>query len=156
MNIDEGTFAGRPMSPTSVCHVAEGMPKNAFLVSIEQARSLLSKHRRSLAILQALHDEANALAEEIEHLLDGVPPEHPAVKEIADLTAMTIGEWQEVVSDMEFSGTHVVSLDPGRLQWFGVVDARVVAFGWQEGEEDIEWYHDVSEGFGARKPLIEA
>ena len=58
----------------------------------------------------------------------------------------------EVVSDMESLGTHVVSLDPGRLQWFGVVDARVVAFGWQEGEEDIEWYHDVSEGFRRANP----
>ena len=156
MNIDEGTYAGRPMPPTAACHVAEGMPRDAFLVSIEEARRLLPTHRRSLAILQALHDEVNALAEEIEHLLDGVPPEDPAVREIADLTATTIGEWQEVVSDMESHGTHVVSLDPGRLQWFGVVDARVVAFGWQEGEHDIEWYHDVSEGFIARKPLIEA
>ena len=156
MNIDVGTYAGMPMPPTAACHVAEGMPRDAFLVSIEEARALLPKHRRSLAILQALHDEVNALAEEIEHLLDGVPPGHPAVKEIADLTATTIGEWQEVVSDMESHGTHVVSLEPGRLQWFGVVDARVVAFGWQEGENDIEWYHDVSEGFGVRKPLIEA
>lgn len=156
MSIDEGTYAGRPMSPTAACHVAEGMPRDAFLVSIEEARRLLPQHRRSLATLQALHDEVNALAEEIEHLLDGLPPEHPAVQEIADLTAATISEWQAVVSDMESHGTHVVSLDPGRLQWFGVVDARVVAFGWQEGEEDIEWYHDVSEGFSARKPLIEA
>ena len=58
MNIDEGTFAGRPMPPTTACHVAEGMPRNAFLISIEVAMSLLPKHRRSLAILQALHDGA--------------------------------------------------------------------------------------------------
>lgn len=156
MNVDEGTYAGRPMPPTAACHVVEGMPRSAFLVSIEEARALLVDGQRNLAILQALHDEVNALAEEIEHLLDGVPPEHPSVKEIADLTAQTITEWQDVVSQMEAHGTHVVSLDPGRLQWFGVVDARVVAFGWQEGEEDIEWYHEIPEGFGTRKPLIEA
>ena len=156
MNVDEGTYAGRPMSPTAACHAGEGMPRNAFLVSIDEARGLLDQGRRSLAVLQALHDDVNALAEEIEHLLDGLPPEHPTVKEVADLTARTITEWQEVVSEMESHGTHVVSLDPGRLQWFGVVDARVVAFGWEEGEEDIEWYHEISEGFLQRKPLIEA
>ena len=128
-----------------------GHAEERLLVSIEEARSLLPKHRRSLAILQALHDEVNALAEEIEHLLDGVPPEHPAVKEIADLTAMTMANGRGGFRH-GILGTHVVSLDPGRLQWFGVVDARVVAFGWQEGEEDIEWYHDVSEGFRRANP----
>jgi len=156
MNVDEGTYAGRPMSPMAACHAVEGMPRNAFLVSIEDARRLLKPAQQHLAILQALHDDVHALAEEIEHLLDGVRPEHPSIKEVADLTARTITEWQEVVSQMESGGTHVVSLDPGRLQWFGVVDARVVAFGWEEGEEDIEWYHEIPEGFNLRKPLIEA
>lgn len=156
MNADEGTYAGRPMSPTAACHAVEGMPRNAFLVSIEEARRLLKPAQRSLAVLQALHDDVRDMAEEIEHLLDGVPPGHASVKEVADLTARTITEWQEVVSEMEVQGTHVVSLDPGRLQWFGVVDAHVVAYGWEEGEMDIEWYHEISEGFALRKPLIEA
>jgi hypothetical protein len=159
MTWDERTLRGRPMPPSSIAStgvVGVGLPRRAFLVSIEQARGMLHGARRSLAVLQALHDEVGALAEEMEHLLQGAPPEADEVQEVATMMASTIEEWQTEVTRMESTGTHVLSLDPGRLVWYGVVDAHVVAFGWQQGEPGIEWYHELDEGFDARKPLIEA
>ena len=47
-------------------------------------------------------------------------------------------------------------LDPGRLEWYGVVDEQLVLYSWAQGEEDIEWYHETNSSFFSRKPLIEA
>ena len=38
-------------------------------------------------------------------------------------------------------------MDPGRLEWYGVVDRRMALFSWAVGEEDIEWYYRMEEGF---------
>lgn len=159
MTWEERALRGRPMPPSSIAStgvVGLGLPRRAFLVSIEQARALLVDARRKVAVLQALHDEVGALAEEMEHLLQGAPPESEAVQEVAALMACTIDEWQTEIAGLEATGTHVLSLEPGRLVWYGVVDAHVVAYGWQQGETGIEWYHELHEGFDARKPLIEA
>ena len=159
MTWEEHALSGRPMPPSSVGStglVGLGLPRRAFLVSIEEARARLPEARRRVAVLQALHDEVAALAEEVEFLLEGAPPEAIEVQEVADLLASTVEEWQQEVAELEQSGAHVLSLEPGRLVWYGVVDAHVVAFGWQQGEPGIEWYHELDEGFDARKPLIEA
>ena len=57
---------------------------------------------------------------------------------------------------MEKTGTKMACLDPGRLEWYGVVDEQLVLYSWAQGEEDIEWYHEINSSFFSRKPLIEA
>ena len=67
-----------------------------------------------------------------------------------------IHSWHGVIDKLEKSGAKMACLDPGRLEWYGVVDGQLVLYSWTQGEDDIEWYHDINSSFLSRKPLIEA
>jgi hypothetical protein len=89
-------------------------------------------------------------------LLDQYPMTHPHVMEVAEHLGQLVAHWQANVERLESVGARIVSMDPGRLEWYGVVDHRMALFSWAVGEEDIEWYYRMEEGFPSRKPLIEA
>ena len=132
------------------------LPQNAHLVTIEQARESLPEAEQLLFELQIKNDQAQGLTEEIEVLLEQLEPEDDHVVEIADTLALVIRSWQSTVSKLELTGARIASLDPGRLEWYGVVDGDLALYSWCVGEEDIEWYHYMDSTYLSRKPLIEA
>lgn len=132
------------------------LPDGAKVVTIEEARSSLPEASNVLMVLQAMSDEAHDLTDELELLLDRYPMTHPHVMEVAEHLGELVAQWQGHVQRLESIGARIVSMDPGRLEWYGVVDHRMALFSWAVGEEDIEWYYRMEEGFPSRKPLIEA
>ncbi|MED5291656.1 MAG: DUF2203 family protein, partial [Candidatus Thermoplasmatota archaeon] len=94
--------------------------------------------------------------EEIEILLETLPPEHPHVVEMSELLGGLVAHWQQTIARIEKEGARVAGLDPGRIEWYGVVDNHLMLYSWACGEPDIEWYYGLDEGFSSRKPLIEA
>jgi hypothetical protein len=107
-------------------------------------------------VLQAMSDEAHDLTNELELLLEGYSMTHPHVLEVAEHLGRLVTQWQASVARLESIGARIVSMDPGRLEWYGVVDHTMALFSWAVGEADIEWYYRMEEGFPSRKPLIEA
>jgi hypothetical protein len=132
------------------------LPDGAKVVTIDEARSSLPEACNVLMVLQAMSDEAHDLTDELELLLDRYPMTHPHVMEVAEHLGELVAQWQGNVQRLESIGARIVSMDPGRLEWYGVVDRRMALFSWAVGEEDIEWYYRMEEGFPSRKPLIEA
>ena len=132
------------------------LPEGALVVTIEQARASLPEASNVLMVLQAMSDEATDLTNELELLLDRYTMTHPHVVEVAEHLGQLVTQWQASVARLESIGARIVSMDPGRLEWYGVVDHRVALFSWAVGEADIEWYYRMEEGFPSRKPLIEA
>ncbi len=132
------------------------LPEGAMVVTIEQARASLAEASNVLMVLQAMSDEAHDLTDELELLLDRYPMTHPHVMEVAEHLGQLVTQWQANVERLESVGARIVSMDPGRLEWYGVVDHRMALFSWAVGEPDIEWYYRMEEGFPSRKPLIEA
>ena len=132
------------------------LPEGAMVVTIEQARASLTEASNVLMVLQAVSDEAHDLTDELELLLDRYPMTHPHVMEVAEHLGQLVTQWQANVERLESVGARIVSMEPGRLEWYGVVDHRMALFSWAVGETDIEWYYRMEEGFPARKPLIEA
>ena len=132
------------------------LPEGALVVTIEQARASLSEASNVLMVLQAMSDEAHDLTNELELLLDRYTMTHPHVVEVAEHLGQLVTQWQASVARLESIGARIVSMDPGRLEWYGVVDHRMALFSWAVGEADIEWYYRMEEGFPSRKPLIEA
>ena len=132
------------------------LPEGAMVVTIEQARASLTEASNVLMVLQAMSDEAHDLTDELELLLDRYPMTHPHVMEVAEHLGQLVTQWQANVERLESVGARIVSMEPGRLEWYGVVDHRMALFSWAVGEIDIEWYDRMEEGFPARKPLIEA
>ena len=132
------------------------LPEGALVVTIEQARASLPEASNVLMVLQAMSDEAHDLTNELELLLDRYTMTHPHVVEVAEHLGQLVTQWQASVARLESIGARIVSMDPGRLEWYGVVDHRMALFSWAVGEADIEWYYRMEEGFPSRKPLIEA
>ncbi len=152
-------FTGMPME---LCMLENGdeklskLPYNAQLVTIEEARESLPEAEKLLIQLQVMNDEAHHLTEEIEILLENLDPEDEHVVEVADRLACIIKRWQATVRSLELTGARIASLEPGRLEWYGVVDGDIALYSWMFGEEDIEWYHYTDSTYLTRKPLIEA
>lgn len=132
------------------------LPDGARVVTIEDARASLPEAQNVLMVLQAMSDEAHDLTNELELLLEGYSMTHPHVLEVAEHLGSLVSQWQASVARLESIGARIVSMDPGRLEWYGVVDHRMALFSWAVGETDIEWYYRMEEGFPSRKPLIEA
>lgn len=156
---DQPSFSGLPMEINELSTDEElpyPLPDGATVVTIEQARASLNEASSVLMVLQAMSDEAHDLTNELELLLDQYPMTHPHVMEVAEHLGQLVAQWQANVERLESVGARIVSMDPGRLEWYGVVDHRMALFSWAVGEEDIEWYYRMEEGFPSRKPLIEA
>ena len=156
---DEPFYSGLPMELDELSPEAAlpyPLPDGALVVTIEQARASLSEAKNVLMVLQAMSDEAHDLTNEVELLLDQYAMTHPHVMEVAEHLGSMVAQWQASVARLESIGARIVSMDPGRLEWYGVVDHRMALFSWAVGEPDIEWYYRMEEGFPSRKPLIEA
>ncbi len=156
---DEPFYSGLPMELDELSPEAAlpyPLPDGALVVTIEQARASLSEAKNVLMVLQAMSDEAHDLTNELELLLDQYAMTHPHVMEVAEHLGSMVAQWQASVARLESIGARIVSMDPGRLEWYGVVDHRMALFSWAVGEPDIEWYYRMEEGFPSRKPLIEA
>ena len=152
-------FSGRPMEISMLENSDQKvqlLPHNAHLVTIEQARESLDEAVQLLIELQVMNDYAHDLTGEMEILLEDLEPEDEHVVEVADTLATTIRNWQTISSKLSLTGARVASLDPGRLEWYGVVDGEIALYSWCFGEEDIEWYHHADTTYLTRKPLIEA
>jgi hypothetical protein len=156
---DQPSFSGLPMELDELSPDADlpyPLPEGAMVVTIEQARASLTEASNVLMVLQAMSDEAHDLTDELELLLDRYPMTHPHVMEVAEHLGQLVTQWQANVERLESVGARIVSMEPGRLEWYGVVDHRMALFSWAVGETDIEWYYRMEEGFPSRKPLIEA
>ena len=156
---DEPLYSGLPMELDELSPEAAlpyPLPEGALVVTIEQARASLPEASNVLMVLQAMSDEAHDLTNELELLLDRYTMTHPHVMEVAEHLGQLVTQWQASVARLESIGARIVSMDPGRLEWYGVVDHRMALFSWAVGEADIEWYYRMEEGFPSRKPFIEA
>ena len=152
-------YSGRPMEITDLIDfesAIDEVPSGARVVTIEEARISLRTARKLLIELQSISDNAADLTEELDIVLESYDSSHDHVCELADYLASMIHSWHGVVDKLEKTGARMACLDPGRLEWYGVVDGQLVSYSWAQGEQDIEWYHAINSSFLCRKPLIEA
>jgi hypothetical protein len=49
----------------------------------------------------------------------------------------------------------VKSVEQGLVDFYGVIDSRLVFLCWQRGEKSIEYYHHLEDGFPGRQPIPE-
>src|SRR5262245_10964245 len=58
-----------------------------------------------------------------------------------------------VLSDHEIQ---LKSVETGLIDFYGVVESRLVFLCWKRGEAGIGWYHHLEDGFQGRKELLPA
>ncbi|MCU0655038.1 MAG: DUF2203 domain-containing protein [Polyangiaceae bacterium] len=99
---------------------------------LEKLHTLLGQLPRELAILGDESDEVRALKEAAGRLMDEVDAGWCQVQEL---------------------GGQVKDPRVGLVDMPGLLEGRPVLFCWRFGEEHIAHYHELDEGFSARKPL---
>lgn len=62
---------------------------------------------------------------------------------------------KDVMAEVEAIGVQIKDLDMGLLDFPCVVDDQIVLLCWKYGEEKIEFWHGLEEGFRGRKPIDE-
>jgi hypothetical protein len=126
--------------------------------------------------------EANALVPKLVRIfddLDGVRSRLKVTKGKIDVLEMIWGEevqaetnpdhreYTHYVEEVEqakkeFDGTArkvqeleavVKSLEQGLIDFYGVIEGRLVFLCWRRGEKSIEYYHHLEEGFQGRQPI---
>jgi hypothetical protein len=58
-----------------------------------------------------------------------------------------------VLADHEIQ---IKSIESGLVDFYGVIDSRLVFLCWKRGEAGIGWYHHLEDGFQGRKEILPA
>lgn len=141
-----------------------GLPQPSRMWTVEQANARLEGLGDTLAVLRAwvirlrkVHDELHRLSAFWGKDLDAA--DHPD-RELKDRLT---DEWQgltrrleEAVAELRAEGIEVKDLDTGLIDFYALVGGEVVFLCWQRGEPEVGYYHTLTGGFRARRPLSDA
>ena len=64
-----------------------------------------------------------------------------------------LNDTKDALAEIEAIGVQVKDLDIGLLDFPCIVDDQIVLLCWKLGEEKIQYWHGVEEGFRGRKPI---
>jgi hypothetical protein len=66
-----------------------------------------------------------------------------------------IDQMQAGVARIDELGVTLREIETGLVDFPALVNGRQVWLCWRLGEGDVGWWHELSDGFGGRRPLIE-
>lgn len=62
-------------------------------------------------------------------------------------------EYEAALQRFGEKDAQVKSLDQGLVDFYGVIDSRLVFLCWKRGERSIEFFHHLEDGFSGRQPI---
>ena len=134
------------------------MTNELKVFTLEEAENLLPLLTGFLAELRKKRNEISDLEVEIDALeLISGSQSRTSVKDLNLLIAThqkVIGEFYVLVDQIHAQRCFLKDVDNGLIDFYGVVDGRVVYFCWKLGEKRINFWHEVSQGYGNRQPLL--
>lgn len=115
-----------------------------------EARSLLPQVRQWLKRLQQLREKLAKLEPRVAALRQqGEDIGGATLNESVRLHA----ESRDVLHQFVQRDIQIKDLDRGLLDFPAIVGGREVFLCWEQGETDIEYWHDIDAGFAGREPL---
>jgi len=116
----------------------------------EEANALLPQIREWLQQLEVLRGSLRKHDQRVETLLDAG----------TDRGGATVNDWVRTMADIqhvmdEFRRREIFVKDPerGLIDFPSIVGGREVFLCWQQGESNVEYWHDLEAGYGGREPL---
>lgn len=112
--------------------------------SMDQIRARLRQLKGKMDVLEMiwgdeLQSESNPDHREHQHYLGEVEK----AKKDYDAAVRRFAELEAVVK----------SVEQGLVDFYGVIDGRLVFLCWKRGEKSVEFYHHLEEGFAGRQPI---
>jgi hypothetical protein len=121
---------------------------NALLARLRPLAERLVEHKRRL-------DEAEAARAAVLARISGNGGDITPT-DVAELAARIEGEaaaLAELLGEIQSHGAQVKDLDTGLLDFPALREGEIVLLCWRVGEDSIEYWHGLEEGFAGRKPL---
>jgi hypothetical protein len=135
--------------------------------TVPELRTILETLRDERAQLIALRDEFTK-----REALETAPGDAATVRSADEAAARTrqeaaerrrlrlrmqgvIDQMQAGVARIDELGVTLREIETGLVDFPALVNGRQVWLCWRLGEGDVEWWHELSDGFGGRRPLIE-
>jgi hypothetical protein len=116
----------------------------------DEARALLPQIREWLRQLEVLRGSMRKHDQRVETLLDGG----------GDRGGQTVNDWVRTMADiqnvvLEFQNRQIFIKDPDRglIDFPAIMGGKEVFLCWENGESDIEYWHDLETGFSGRELL---
>lgn len=111
---------------------------------IDDVRQRLKTIKGKIDVLEMIwgeeiQAETNPDHKEHAHYLEEIEQ----AKKDYDAAGRKIAEYEAVVK----------SIDQGLVDFYGVIDGRLVFLCWKRGEKSIEYYHHLEDGFPGRQPI---
>ena len=140
---------------------------DAANAAIPELRTILETLRDERSQLIALRDEfARETARETAQTPGEATPQPPADDDDAAADGEerrrirlrmqgVIDQMQAGVARIDELGVTLREIETGLIDFPALVSGRQVWLCWRLGEGDVEWWHELSDGFGGRQPLIE-
>jgi len=124
-----------------------------LIPQLEEILARIEAHRKDL---QALKIRVNAL-EMIwgEALREESCADHGELVSHMDEMEKVQGFFKRCADEISELGGHVKGLEPPLVDFYGVQDGHLVFWCWTRGEERIEHWHHLDEGFAERQPVVE-
>lgn len=127
------------------------------LFTIEEANQLLPVLTELIRDLQEKRDLIAKIEAEIDVLelvanCDAKAPAHEFERLMAK-HRQAVDQFYAVVEAIHSHECFLKDADLGLIDFYGVVDGHVVFLCWRLGEEEVGFWHEVTEGFASREPL---
>ncbi|MEZ5351056.1 MAG: DUF2203 domain-containing protein [Bryobacteraceae bacterium] len=110
---------------------------------MQQAIALKEEHELATAQLQAMHQHVA--------MMGGVILDRERLMSHRTRREASAGRLKEVLDNIHDLGVQIKDLDIGLLDFPTFYQDREVLLCWRLGEDDIEYWHGVDEGFRGRK-----
>jgi hypothetical protein len=121
------------------------------LFTVEEANILLPELRARLRSIRRERNRLRGYEAEIKRAGERAPEGGGSVYGSQYVLALNrILEEAQVIEEM---GVQIKDFDRGLCDFPHLREGRVVLLCWQQGEDRIEWWHDVEGGFAGRQPL---
>ena len=117
-------------------------------------RSLLKRSMDDKGVIEDVEKELQDLKHRI-LLSGGLFVDVPAVAQRRAERDKAFQDIKDTLAEIDAIGVQVKDLDIGLLDFPCAVDDEIVLLCWKYGEEKIEFWHGMEEGFKGRKPIDE-
>ena len=123
------------------------------IFTVAEANALLPVVQRILAKVQRAHKRIYSYRAAAKEAAEGAEKGGGGFVQ-GPLYAAFLVELTAQTNRLEELGVQLKDFDRGLVDFPSLRDGRVVLLCWQIGEGDeVEWWHDVEEGFAGRTPL---
>lgn len=116
----------------------------------DEARALLPRVREWLQRLGRLRKDLDSLEKRLEVL---IAPGRDLGGALVNSWIKTLADLQEVLLGFHRREIQIKDLERGLIDFPSLIGDREVFLCWEQGEDDIEFWHELDAGYAGREPL---